>query len=192
MIDYAQTSLQNDAARGVHPVWVLVLLISLFASGTLFPRPAEAQVTGQAEEVRRTWVSFGYGIAALAGADAEDAYSLVGEIGLHLQRGRYTGSLRTAVLFDIFGDTGYGDIGLLVGRATRAQGFRASASVGLAFVQGTDPITYADVTTVGVPLEAQVFYSPGALGLGLYAFANVNPERSFAGLTLSLHVGALR
>ena len=154
MIDYAQTSLQNDATRAVHPVWVLVLLISLFASGTLFPRPAEAQVS-PAPDVRRTWVSFGYGLAALAGADAEDAYSLAGEIGLHLQRGRYIGSLRTAVLFDLFGDTGYGDIGLLVGRATRAQGFRASASVGLAFVGSTDPITYADVATVGVPLEAQ-------------------------------------
>ena len=191
MVNHAQTSFQQRAAASAaRPARALVLLVALLA-GALFSRPAEAQVTDPAPEVQRTWVSFGYGLAAMAGADAEDAFSLVGELGLHLQRGRYIGSLRTAVLFGIFGDTGFGDISLLLGRATRAQGFRASASAGLAYVGGTDPITYAEVATIGVPLEGQLLYSVGVLGLGLYGFANLNPERSFAGLTLSLHIGAL-
>ena len=179
------------SAGAKRSVRALVFLVA-FLAGALFSRSTEAQVADSAQELQRTWVSFGYGLAALAGADADEAYSLVGELGLHLQRGRYVGSLRAAVLFGIFGDTGFGDISLLLGRATRARGFRASASIGLAYVGGTDPVTYAGVATVGVPLEGQLLYSPGALGLGLYGFANLNPERSFAGLTLSLHVGALR
>ena len=189
MTNYTESSFRWGAAAGVtRPARSLVSLVALLASGVL---PAEAQVAEPAPEVQRTWASFGYGLAALAGADAEGTYSFAGQFGLHHQRSRYVASLRTAVLFDIFGDTGFVDIGLLVGRATRTRRSHASAGVGLALVQGTDPITYAAVTTIGVPLEAQVFYSAGLLGLGLYGFASVNPERTFGGVTLSLQFGKL-
>ncbi|MGD8778804.1 MAG: hypothetical protein PVH88_07560 [Ignavibacteria bacterium] len=48
-------------------------------------------------------------------------------------------------------------------------------------------------TTIALPLETQLFWRPFRfLGLGLYGFANINSEESFAGGTFSLQVGLLR
>jgi hypothetical protein len=88
------------------------------------------------------------------------------------------------------------DIGLLYGRATSDNDNVAFASiaVGLAFVQcsgsfaGNIPIS----NTVGIPVEVQLFLRGRQSGIGIYGFANINPTRSFAGVTLSLQLGKLR
>jgi hypothetical protein len=48
-------------------------------------------------------------------------------------------------------------------------------------------------TTVGIPLEAQVFFTPFSfLGIGMCGFANLNPEKPYAGALLCLKIGKLR
>ena len=47
--------------------------------------------------------------------------------------------------------------------------------------------------TIGLPLEAQLFWrSFRFIGIGLYGYANINPEESFAGATLNIQIGKLR
>lgn len=91
------------------------------------------------------------------------------------------------------------DIGVLYGAITRSRYVFASISGGVAFVGGvqrTDILTSLDfqseyesssITSVGIPLESQFFWTPSRyFGIGVYAFANVNLEKSFYGCLFCL------
>ena len=87
---------------------------------------------------------------------------------------------------------GIGDIGILYGRIAKASYGFASISAGISLVQGDR--RYGKVFfTVGIPVEAQLFWTPPAFsGIVFYVFANLNKEKSFVGALLCIQIGKLR
>ena len=92
------------------------------------------------------------------------------------------------------------DYGLLYGYTLTSSALFTSIGAGLAVMSGTK---YAGLfsneknksigPTIGLPLEAELFWHPvNPLGLGLYLFADINPEKTFEGVTLSIQIGKLR
>lgn len=95
------------------------------------------------------------------------------------------------------------DVALLYGRAARQTHTLLSLSIGLSAAGGTHKIPwYIDVSPsdrdrfgpkLGLPVEAQALYIPASfIGLGIYGFANINSESSFAGILFTLYFGKLR
>lgn len=140
----------------------------------------------------RFWVNAGIGVGTpdLAGI-ASASYQFSGSNLL---------SLRGTVAGEIFGDELW-DIGLLYGRATTAQDYHASISAGLAVMGGSRSSggLFSDTPReeisrqIGFPIGGQLLWLPSRfIGLGLSGFANLNEERSFAGLAFSLQIGKLK
>jgi len=95
------------------------------------------------------------------------------------------------------------DVGLLVGLAGQSRKGHASIAIGLARVTGsrsegldlfgTGTGREDIVPTLGLPIELQLFGNiVRNLGLGLYAYANLNAEQVFGGITVNLRLGKLR
>lgn len=85
------------------------------------------------------------------------------------------------------------DIGLLYGRGYTTPNFHASISVGIALMGGhktyllSDNINNKLEPQPSIPVEGQIFLlTDGKFGFGLYGFANINPKRHFAGLTVAV------
>lgn len=161
----------------------------------------------------RIWIGTGLGLGAMVEKKTNDDEPGAGTGALYAsyQTGVHVFSLRTVVVTEVFGDTG-GDVGVLYGRATTGPNSHASFGIGLAVVfvdynpdglnlcglfgsrddcpaRGRDE----NVLAFGVPVEVQLFWRPLAfVGLGVYGFANLNPEAPFAGLALGLQLGDLR
>ncbi|GAA5520856.1 hypothetical protein LQ318_03890 [Aliifodinibius salicampi] len=121
-------------------------------------------------------------------------------VGTHYQFGPNLLSFRGCATTEIFGDE-YWDIGLLYGWASSEYDYHVSFSSGIAVIGGSRSEgglfsdTPRDVISAqfGIPLEGQFFWRPfGNVGLGLYGFANLNAEQTFAGLALSVQLGKLR
>ena len=51
---------------------------------------------------------------------------------------------------------------------------------------------FSKTSTVGFPLESQLFFHGKRLGYGLYCFANFNNEQHFYGALICLQIGVLR
>ena len=113
----------------------------------------------------------------------------------------------------LFGGDEFSDVAALVGIGARERvwsrsGQRemevfASIALGIAWVRGSrhkpdpDPGLFDGTQvpvdgTLGLPLEAQLFWRGTAIGVGLYLFENLNPEQSFFGATLGVQVGRFR
>ena len=166
--------------------------------------------------IRRTWRSFGFGVAQVQvkGTELErylEDYGvdygegLAGHFGYHWQRGPVLVSLRSAATVSIdfdfdFGPLGidgpgdalWGDAGALAGLATTWRRFHVTAAAGGGVVYGRGGTGVGPFTEASVPVEVQVFYgATDFLAAGLYGFANVNAAQPFAGVTVSLKFGDL-
>ena len=100
------------------------------------------------------------------------------------------------------------DAGVLYGRRAKASYGLASVSGGIGMVggvrgqkflrrnySGSIPVEYPErrFITVGIPVAGQLFWTPlSNLGIGIYGFANLNPEESFAGALLGVQLGNLK
>lgn len=137
------------------------------------------------------WLYFGPGIGTLG----DGAIALIG--GITYKWGHNLFTFHVTGVSELFGDEFHG-IGLLYGRATSTQSFQFSAAAGLALVNGTRSeglygSSESVPTTIGIPVELQAVWEPvNFLGLGIVAFANLNPAQSFAGIMLTLQIGKLR
>lgn len=179
--------MRNVAALSVLAVSALVLGLC-----------ASTACAQDAPPERRTWAHLSVGTSAGDRA--------AGMVSLHHLRGPHHGSLRLAGAFDsALGTESQSDIALLYGPAL-------SWSWGMASVQGGLALTMIETnegvagiaerrqetsrTVPGLPLQATVYLTPpigvGGIGLKVGGFASVNEERSFAGVTVGLVVGALR
>lgn len=150
-------------------------------------QPAYAQGDSPEGTSWTVWVSLGLG----GGSEG-----FAGSLESAVQVNRHLLSLRSAIVANIF-DDGFWDFAVLYGRATRWPRGQAAASIGLAIVDGERCAGLSGCTPVsavlGFPIAAQVFWRPMVVvGVGLYGFANLNSEQSFAGVTLSLQFGKLR
>lgn len=121
-------------------------------------------------------------------------------------------TLRTSAVdvdfLDIFGasdaqvDNVY-DFGVLYGLMHKSDLFLASIAGGLAytaveynhnadFYDDDQSHNYTE-STIGVPLEAQLFWTPSSfLGLGLIGLANINSEASYVAGLVAIQVGDLK
>lgn len=152
----------------------------------------DMNITLQSTNIKRFWVNAGLGVGTpgIAGI-VSTSYQFLGSNLLTL-RGAATGEL--------FGDDLW-DIGLLYGRATTAQDYHASISVGMAVMGGSRSTggLFSDTPReeishqFGFPIEGQLFWRHfRIIGLGMSGFVNINEERSFAGLAACLQVGKLK
>lgn len=146
------------------------------------------------------WVNLGAGMSL--GADPDGDICISPGIVMSYLAGTHLFSLRYAhsYEFNILGSSPANevmDIGLLYGIIARNEIGFASISAGLGGVSGIKRVgdymtgyMGKKFFTMGVPLEAQLFLDPfGFLGVGLYAFANVNLEKSFAGVLFCIQLG---
>lgn len=86
------------------------------------------------------------------------------------------------------------DIGILYGRIAKIPFGFASVSGGISIVSGAHRGAFQNLdnytfnyekkpfVTLGIPIESQLFWTPSRFfGLGIYGFANINPEKTFFG-----------
>ncbi len=189
---------------------VLLLLVvgSLFVAGA-----APAQVTSNGRESRslfvaeaahapatsygrdsRFWIGSGLGLAAISNyADEQGIFGLfAGNLNATYQFGRHLVSARGALATVLL--VTFSDVGLLYGRVLSEGSFFASVGAGVAYVEGLDVGLFGDndelFATIGLPLEVQLFVRPFRfIGVGIYGFANINPEQNFTGATFSVQIG---
>lgn len=82
----------------------------------------------------------------------------------------------------------------LVGGVKRGRylGYNRDDSCGWFFIR-IDQYEKIDFLTFGIPAEIQAFWTPfSKLGIGVTVYGNLNPEKPFAGLLVSIQVGDLR
>lgn len=171
----------------------------VIASPLLLANGARAQSSPPDEGGSRFWLSGGLGPAFLSGTDSRHAG---GDIAVSLnatyQFGRDLLSARAAGAGDPFKDSAW-DLGLVYGR-TFARGQQLfgqplffSLGAGLAYVEVWPAGRNSAKVTAGLPLEVQVYVRPlRFLGVGIYGFANVNPQQNFLGAALGIQIGNLR
>jgi len=124
---------------------------------------------------------------------------------LSLQTGKHVLTLRAlstgAAMFDE-GKT-MTDYSLLYNWCVMNKNIFLSAGAGLAYVSGE--IDHSGLilsgssdkedlgSSIGLPVDVQFFWRPlSFVGLGLYGFACLNPEESYAGAAICLQLGKLR
>jgi hypothetical protein len=176
------------------PMKKLIQILGLFVAFTIFLFDFNyAQSNKSSLQNKYFWVNFGVG----GGSISENAVAL--SANATYQFGKNLLTLRAAGTGELFGKS-IGDNGLLYGLALKQEQVFVSVGVGLAFVEGS--ISHGLFSTkepekigptIGIPVEAQLFWRPARfLGIGLYAFANLNSEEPFAGITLGFQFGKLR
>lgn len=103
------------------------------------------------------------------------------------------------------------DFGCMYGRVAKSNSGFASIAAGFGLVGGvrrgrylgyevngsswfgTSRYVADDFFTLGIPAELQAFWTPfSKLGIGITLYGNLNLERSFAGMLISLQIGNLR
>lgn len=97
------------------------------------------------------------------------------------------------------------DFGVLYGRIAKIPKGFISLSGGISRVFGEHRGAFQNLNnytfnyetqsygTFGIPFESQIFWTPNSfIGVGIYGFANINPEKSFYGGLLSIQLGKLR
>jgi len=138
-------------------------------------------------------VSLGLGAGSKGGTGG--ILILTGRLGLNLVTLRISGSEDASVL----ASEPVIDYAVLYGRrlSTTPDWMLVSGSAGVGVVRNVteNSFTGPDVseTTVGLPFQLQVAaHTPYAVGLGVTAFANVNPARPFFGLAVGGYLGDLR
>ncbi|HEX8942134.1 MAG TPA: hypothetical protein VF785_03290 [Gemmatimonadaceae bacterium] len=167
---------------------------------------ARAQTISNAESTRGYWLGASLGAAAVPPA-LHGPGALAGTIALDAQRGAWLTSARWhSVGLGIGGDVQ--SYSVLVGRATRGNGFAFSAislgptalwrrmcSTGCGLFNDTGRELGPTKSGVGVMLAGdaalRVWRSSGA-GLGLTGYLDLNTARSFAGFGFELTLGKWR
>lgn len=161
-----------------------------------------AQDTSQIHNDSYYWINGGVGASS---------FGVAGGISIALQNENTLFSVRTIFNgeVNILGPSpaeSVWDVGLLYGICTREPYEFVSAAGGISFVSGIRRGKYLGSSgwfsahyeslpffTVGIPIEGQLFWTPFSFfGCGIYAFANVNPEKGFWGAMLALRFGKLR
>lgn len=97
------------------------------------------------------------------------------------------------------------DIGVLYGRIAKNHYGFASVSGGISCASGVQRGAFQNLSdhsfnydkkpyiTLGIPLESQLFWTPSSfIGIGIYGFANINPEKSFWGGLFCIQLGKLK
>jgi len=161
---------------------------------------AYAQDTSSNTKDQHYWANIGAGFAWVHGGLGEADGGVSGGISFSYQKGSSLFSIRgvenAELKLDLWGYSGppeeVWDIGALYGRVAKASYGLASISGGIGIVGASDGEGRSSYRP-GIPVEGQLFWTPSSvLGIGIYGFANLNSERSFAGALFCLQMGILR
>ncbi len=160
-----------------------------------------AQATPDFPHARRDrlWVNLGLGLGqtwgSQAGADDPTNLGVAGELSLTYQPRTWLLTARMSAVTGIVDDTA-GDIALLFGVGTRGRKGHLSLAAGPVLAEGApsalDGLDQDMGTVFGLGLQIQALTVPfEGFGFGLTGFANLNRQRSFGGLGLTLAFGRL-
>jgi hypothetical protein len=130
---------------------------------------------------RSVWLNLGLGSGDIEGFSGIHRISMSASMTFKFNRKLFT--VRFVNLTRPFSDVMYGnvgDFGVLYGLVFTdpAKKQLVSAGIGLS-------LTSVNVTTIGIPIEVQLFPLPF---LGIYGFANINLEKTFYGWTICLRL----
>ena len=147
-----------------------------------------------------TYGWMGYEIGPTASGGAVASLGLVNHVQPpHLFHARLFSEISGAAEAPLSGRPFHGGIEVLYGRTTTWRLGRASLATGLSLGgEGPSFAIFGEPnirTVVGLPVEASIHLVPprfDVVGLKLGARANLNPERSFVGLSAGLVVGSIR
>jgi hypothetical protein len=139
----------------------------------------------------RLWAAFGLGFG---GSAKGEGAAVVGE--LVFQRSPHHLALRATGIADLFdpASCGMGDLGVVYGRTAIGSLGHATVGSGLALTSADrcDGSGGSRGAGLGVPIVAEVALRLApVVGIGLQAFANVNPRASFGGVVVFLQLGWL-
>jgi hypothetical protein len=152
-----------------------------------------------------TWATAGIGRGFMPGSG-----SLAGKIALSYQQGAHLYTVRVFSVSEFAigvehnlpsPDQWLVDYAVMYGRAWHRPTAYWSVSAGLGFVRGArrgallNPLNLLDhesigITTLGIAFDAHMFAVPVPhIGIGIAASSNLNPQKSFAGIMVCLHIG---
>lgn len=184
----------------ISPVLSLCVLLGL--TTLTAPGMAWGQETPDAVGAPRGQYTFQFGL----GAGSE---GLGGQLGLTLHHAAGEFMVRTAGTFeiDIFGGSAsYNDLAVLFGHRTKSPSGWLAVAAGPSLVWTDtdgecrewgflfcDEYAHEKSQALGLALAFDAVWSAlRSLGVGIGGFANLNGAKSFAGATLSLHLGQVR
>jgi hypothetical protein len=196
-------------------------LCGLFAASTALadtdtyavPAASSSSTLSNTDYTGTWWINGGAGFGVIKGNSTYNDTSNTGPaIGLSFNYAVKNNQLLTirgltASNFNLFDGDAYGsDIGVLYGVMKKTDNVMISASAGLAYTyinQSGDSVynantnswsnTYDTTSTIGVPLETQLFWTPtDHFGIGVVGFGNINGTQSFGGALLAVQVGKLK
>lgn len=175
-----------DETRSMNHALRLIAATAIVLTGGV--TPARAQVSPlMSVEPTALWIHGG------VGAGTTDDPPTVA-LGATYQVGMQVISVRSAgggYLKD-----GVWDFGALYGIGTTGERVRVTGEIGAAVVSGKrctadECVSFPSVG--GIPIAVQLRVAPAPfIAVGTYAFANINSEDSFAGVTLSVAIGDVR
>ena len=191
--------MRHSPMRPIPGLCVLTSLMSAIAVAPGEAQEALVQPEPATAEGARVFGALGLGVSS---------EGIGGVVSLSLHRSRTVFILRTsgASGFEIISPSDYAeDYALLLGRVVDGSIGWVSGALGPAvarverFGEGYDCWWFAcsydseRTTALGLAFQADAVWTPaGFLGLGLSAFGNLNPDMSYAGFALGLHLGRVR
>ena len=177
-----------------------VIILTMFM---LLATQSKAYVQHDTSDTKPTlaWLNLGLGIYSSQGLSG--GISVSGCFRNSLVSVRYVNNSEFTLFKNL--DETVWDLGILYGTSAKASYGMASISGGIALVGGvrrgkllargflSEEYEAVKFSAVGFSIESQLFWTPDpSLGVGIYAFGNINGEQSFAGALLCLQIGALR
>ena len=171
-----------------HFLLVMCLIALVLHTGN---SPIYAQDTSNNSKAKLYWANAGLG---------GSSFALSSGISLSSQSGRSLVSIRFIYNkpFSLAPrEETVWDVGALYGLSAKASCGFASISGGVGIIGGVryrrSSNEWPTFLTVGIPIEGQLFWTPlSFLGIGIYGFADLNPEKSFVGALLCIQLGKLR
>jgi hypothetical protein len=173
--------------KNVFALFILLAVLSAF-------KISYAQKKEEAAANNYFWGTLGVGIGAKTD---ENSLPLAFNLNFTYRHNLNLFSFRLTSVGVLF-DRTLNDYGLLYGYTLTSSALFTSIGAGVALVSGTKSNgvfgkTENLGTNIGLPLEARLFWHPIVpFGLGLYFFADINPKKTFEGITLSIQIGKLR
>lgn len=177
------------------------VLCCILIAHVLFSGATNAQNNPDSTHIPNYWFNVGLG-ASTSGISLGTGFShQVGSSGHISVRLTYNAEL------SLFVSPGKSvlDFGILSGRCVKMSNGFATISTGISFVDGVNrgellssdwfSSEYEKIhfSTIGIPFEGQLFWAASdEFGIGVYVFANINPEKSFYGALVCIRVGQLK
>jgi len=164
----------------------------------LFPFLLKSQYFIKDDPGKLWWVNLGVGVLYEGAWDKSEFSSLVSFTKPITNNFLVMGRFTYAEEFQLFSPDNtpeiYRDLSLLAGLYAKGRFGFVSLGTGAGWNSGRieEGITERKFSTIGLPVESQVFFTLPFIGIGLVGYGNINNVRSTWGFTVTLQFGNLR